>query len=155
MAENFISASHKYTNPTYQLTDEAIAAFRNPERSVACIVNLGTGHPGPSTMSSMNLAEMTSLAGDAERVAEEFRRRCGSQQEIFYRLSMVHCASNLDSSRPHHLSEVVTHCKSYLATFAVKDILTRVVNSLHRPNITVTLQRLGKLSIFLLPLEDS
>lgn len=98
-------------------------------------------------MSSMNLAEMDGLVSDAERVAEEFRRHCG--KDVFYRLSMDHGASDLDSSKPDHLSEVVTHCSNYLARAVVTDVLLSVVTSLERPSTAVALQRLSKRPVVL------
>lgn len=144
-SEDFISASQKYSNPTHELVHEAIAAFRKSlEQSVASVVSLGIGHPGPPTMSSMTLEELTAVAGDAERVAEEFKRRCGSHEDIFYRLSMAQGAADIFQTKQSHISTFVTHCKAYLGGTSAQAILERLVNSLQQPNTTITLQRLGE-----------
>ncbi|KAH8813815.1 acyl transferase/acyl hydrolase/lysophospholipase, partial [Flagelloscypha sp. PMI_526] len=111
LQETFVGGEVRWSNPTDELTKEATNIFK--DRRIACIVSIGSGHPGHLSMSHGLLDLFPRIALDCERVADDMERRFGNTPEVFWRLSveqgLQHLANDLSN-----LDALVFHTHSYL-----------------------------------------
>ncbi|KAH8836103.1 acyl transferase/acyl hydrolase/lysophospholipase, partial [Flagelloscypha sp. PMI_526] len=111
LVETFVGGELGWNNPTDELTQEAAHVFKN--RHVACIINIGSGHPGHLSL-SQGLSELfSSMASDCERIAEDMERRFENTSGAFWRLNveqgLQHLAVDLSN-----IDALISHTHSYL-----------------------------------------
>ncbi|CAE6429115.1 unnamed protein product [Rhizoctonia solani] len=114
-------------NPTPRLLEEAKQVY--PDRGVASITSIGTGHPrtiqiaaGGNRTSwrlgdSMTVKVMQAaheMAEGSEQVAEEMVRRFTEVGSVYYRLNVQQGAQGVDASEWERLDEIAAHTRAYL-----------------------------------------
>ncbi|KAH8824307.1 hypothetical protein DL96DRAFT_1818071 [Flagelloscypha sp. PMI_526] len=109
--EPFIAGELRWNNPMDILTREIKEVFN--DRHVACVVSIGSGHPGHLSLSEGLADFFPRIAQDCERLADDMDRRFEYIPDVYRRLSVEQGLQNLavDLSNFH---EVVSHTHSYL-----------------------------------------
>ncbi|KAH8823424.1 hypothetical protein DL96DRAFT_273310 [Flagelloscypha sp. PMI_526] len=109
--ERFVGGDLSWNNSIDELTKEAVNIFKG--RRVACIISIGSGHPGHMSLSQGPTELFSRIALDCERVADEIERRFSCIPDVFWRLSveqgLQHLAVDLSN-----LEAVVSRTHSYL-----------------------------------------
>ncbi|KAH8804089.1 hypothetical protein DL96DRAFT_740108 [Flagelloscypha sp. PMI_526] len=86
--ENFLSALDGYANPTHILIKELRNGFKKGTQ-VACLVNVGAGHPGVQLLTTPEEAkEMAGLLRSCRLVAEDVASQCHNLGCFFFRFSV-------------------------------------------------------------------
>ncbi|KAH8813776.1 hypothetical protein DL96DRAFT_504106 [Flagelloscypha sp. PMI_526] len=116
IGEVFVSGELGWNNPTDELTEEATLMFTG--RSLACIINIGSGHSGHLSLSNGLSDLFTRIALDCERTVEKMERRFGKVHGVYRRLNVEQGMQNLDVDLTN-LHEVVSHANSYLQGYRV------------------------------------
>ncbi|KAH8797786.1 hypothetical protein DL96DRAFT_897628 [Flagelloscypha sp. PMI_526] len=131
LSETFIGGELRWNNPTDELTREAAREFKS--RHVACIVNIGSGHPGHLSLAE-GLAELyPRIARDCERLANDMEHRFGSTHDVFWRLSVEQGMQNLAEDLSN-LDALVSHTHSYLQNARTqRNVDTLLVDLVRRP----------------------
>ena len=111
----YTGADRTLSNATQELISEAHAAF-GAEEKVACLLNLGSGHPGVfSSPEGTEISEwnrfLEALTTDGERKAQSLESQMGPLG-IYHRLSV---ASGLEKSTVLEPGDILTHTLAYLA----------------------------------------
>ncbi|KAH8831242.1 hypothetical protein DL96DRAFT_1812139 [Flagelloscypha sp. PMI_526] len=110
LGETFVAGTVRWNNPTDELTKEAARVFK--DHRVACIISIGSGHPGHTSL-ARGLSELFSrIALDCERVADDMDHRFGNTK-AFWRLSVEQGLQNLEGDM-NHIDALVCHTHSYL-----------------------------------------
>ncbi|CAE6475491.1 unnamed protein product [Rhizoctonia solani] len=131
------------TNPTPRLLEEARREY--PDRGVASIISIGTGHPkaiqfaagrtgsvwaiGGSMMTKVMQAARE-MAEGSERVAEEMARRFADVGSGYYRLNVQQGTQGMEASEWERLSEIAAHTRSYLGQAETKSKLDELVETI-------------------------
>ncbi|KAH8829745.1 hypothetical protein DL96DRAFT_1706595 [Flagelloscypha sp. PMI_526] len=121
--ERFLSALKGYANPTHVLVKELCNAFAKGTQ-VACLVNIGAGHPGVQPLAiQKNVEYVTSLLHSCQLVADDVATQCHDLGPFYFRLSVssgleldAHCLGS-------NASQVIGLTMAYLST---DDISTRL-----------------------------
>lgn len=129
----YIGADWTHSNPTQEIIAEAHEAF-GAEAKVACILNLGCGHPGIFiSPNHSNLDEwnqfLERLALDAERKAQTLDAQMG-RLGIYSRFSVSNGLERITSAATIGLGEIMTHTKVYLDDTQVTRKMDSCVESL-------------------------
>ncbi|KAH8795188.1 hypothetical protein DL96DRAFT_1723450 [Flagelloscypha sp. PMI_526] len=111
IGEIFVSGELGWNNPTNELTEEAAQAFIG--RHIACIISIGSGHPGHLSLSHGLPSLFSRISLDCERGVENMERRFGKVPDVYRRLNVDQGMQNLDVDLSN-LHEVVSHAQSYL-----------------------------------------
>ncbi|KAJ6614232.1 acyl transferase/acyl hydrolase/lysophospholipase, partial [Mycena sp. CBHHK59/15] len=131
--EAFISGGLGCNNPTAQVLKEAERMF--PNRHIACIVSVGTGHqitigiPNPSVHQHF-LQAMAAITTDCERTNEELAGRFQRIPNVYFRLSVEQGMQNINLDEWDRLGEVISHTKQYMRLKNVDCQLSKVVKVL-------------------------
>ncbi|KDN39338.1 hypothetical protein RSAG8_08855, partial [Rhizoctonia solani AG-8 WAC10335] len=124
ISQPYVGGGIGYSNPTAYLLREAAVAF--PDRSVASITSIGTGHtdtirlPVPRTysygrithQSVLNLAHMIAL--DNQRVAQEIANYFSDTSGLYYRLDVRQGMQGIESTDSGKLNEIASHTYAYM-----------------------------------------
>ncbi|KAH8824127.1 hypothetical protein DL96DRAFT_1502139 [Flagelloscypha sp. PMI_526] len=131
LSETFVGGELRWNNPTDELTKEAARIFEG--QHVACILSIGSGHPGHLSLAE-GLADLfPRIAVDCERLADDMERRFGNAPDVFWRLSVEHGLQNLAVDLSN-LDALVSHTYSYLQDARThRDIDTLLVDLVRRP----------------------
>ncbi|KAH8834489.1 hypothetical protein DL96DRAFT_1522180 [Flagelloscypha sp. PMI_526] len=111
LTETFVGGDLRWNNPTDELTREAAREFKG--QHVACIVSIGSGHPGHISLDEGLTNLFPRIALDCERLADDMERRFGNVTEVFWRLSVEQGLQNLAADLSN-LEMLVSHTYSYL-----------------------------------------
>ncbi|KAI9814498.1 MAG: hypothetical protein M1826_002245, partial [Phylliscum demangeonii] len=97
--EEFIDAGIKCNNPAIRLLTEAQAVFGG-NRTLNCLVSIGTGHPGVIGLSTPNIFQnilptdvvevLKQIATDCEGTAHELSERFGNAASSYFRFNVTH-----------------------------------------------------------------
>ncbi|KAH8824125.1 hypothetical protein DL96DRAFT_247864 [Flagelloscypha sp. PMI_526] len=131
LSETFVGGELRWNNPTDELTKEAARVFEG--RHVACIVSIGSGHPGHLSLAE-GLADLfPRIALDCERLSDDMERRFGNAPNVFWRLSVEQGLQNLAADLSN-LDALVSHTYSYLLDARThRDIDALLVDLVRRP----------------------
>ncbi|KAH8834490.1 hypothetical protein DL96DRAFT_1810747 [Flagelloscypha sp. PMI_526] len=131
LSETFVGGELRWNNPTDELTREAAREFQG--RHVACIISIGSGHPGHLSLAK-GLAELfPRIALDCERLNDDMERRFGNAPDVFWRLSVEQGMQNLAVDLSN-LEAMVSHTYSYLqGARAHQDIDSLLSDLVRRP----------------------
>ncbi|KAH8834493.1 hypothetical protein DL96DRAFT_495528 [Flagelloscypha sp. PMI_526] len=144
LSETFVGGELRWNNPTDELTREAAREFHS--RHVACIVSIGSGHPGHLSLAE-GLAELfPRIARDCERLNDDMERRFGNAPGVFWRLNVEQGLQNLTSDLSN-LDALVSHTYSYLQGSQIqRDIDSLLVDLVRRPGHTLAKMISGEVS---------
>ncbi|KAH8797806.1 hypothetical protein DL96DRAFT_898061 [Flagelloscypha sp. PMI_526] len=144
LSETFVGGELRWNNPTDELTREAAGEFKG--QYVACIVSIGSGHPGHLSFAE-GLAELfPRIALDCERLNDDMERRFGNAPGVFWRLSVGQGLQNLASDLSN-LGALVSHTYSYLQNSRThRDIDSLLVDLVSRPGRTLAKMISGEVS---------
>ncbi|KAH8831071.1 hypothetical protein DL96DRAFT_1811998 [Flagelloscypha sp. PMI_526] len=131
LSETFVGGELRWNNPTDELTKEAARVFEG--RHVACIVSIGSGHPGHLSLAE-GLADLfPRIALDCERLSDDMERRFGNAPNVFWRLSVEQGLQSLAADLSN-LDALVSHTYSYLQDARThRDIDSLLVDLVRRP----------------------
>ncbi|KAH8834507.1 hypothetical protein DL96DRAFT_495939 [Flagelloscypha sp. PMI_526] len=131
LSETFVGGELRWNNPTDELTSEAAREFKG--QYVACIVSIGSGHPGHLSLAE-GLAELfPRITLDCERLNDYMERRFGSSPGVFWRLNVEQGLQNLASDLSN-LEALVSHTYSYLqGSRTYRDIDSLLADLVRRP----------------------
>ncbi|KAH8797799.1 acyl transferase/acyl hydrolase/lysophospholipase, partial [Flagelloscypha sp. PMI_526] len=135
LSKMFVGGELRWNNPTDELTREAAREFKG--QHVACIVSIGSGHPGHLSLAE-GLAELfPRIAFDCERLNDDMERRFGNVPGVFWRLSVEQGLQNLASDLSN-LDTLVSHTYLYLQGSQIqRDIDSLLVDLVRRPGRTL------------------
>ncbi|KAH8831072.1 hypothetical protein DL96DRAFT_807472 [Flagelloscypha sp. PMI_526] len=144
LSETFVGGELRWNNPTDELTKEAARVFVG--QYVACIISIGSGHPGHLSLSE-GLADLfPRIALDCEKLADDMEQRFGNAPDVFWRLSVEHGLQSLAADLSN-LDALVTHTYSYLQGARTnRDIDTLLVDLVRRPRRILANMISGKVS---------
>ncbi|KAH8834492.1 hypothetical protein DL96DRAFT_495498 [Flagelloscypha sp. PMI_526] len=144
LTETFVGGELRWNNPTDELAKEAASEFKG--QHVACIVSIGSGHPGHLSLAE-GLADLfPRIALDCERLNDDMERRFGNVPGVFWRLSVEQGLQNLASDLSN-LDVLVSHTYSYLqGSQTQRDIDCLLVDLVRRPGRTLAKMISGEVS---------
>ncbi|KAH8834504.1 acyl transferase/acyl hydrolase/lysophospholipase [Flagelloscypha sp. PMI_526] len=144
LSETFVGGELRWNNPTDELTREAAREFNG--RHVACIISIGSGHPGHLSLAE-GLAELfPRIALDCERLNDDLERRFGNVPDVFWRLNVEQGLQNLASDLSN-LDALVSHTYSYLqGSRTQRDIDSLLLDLVRRPGRTLAKMISGEVS---------
>ncbi|KAG8713279.1 hypothetical protein FRC11_012735 [Ceratobasidium sp. 423] len=154
IAQYYIGGGIGYSNPTAHLLKEAAIAF--PDRFVASITSIGTGHtdtirfpvPGPSTherITPKTILELThTIAMDNQRVAQEMASYFSGTFGLYYRFDVEQGMQVLEPTELGKQSEITSHTYAYVSSPEVDRRLNSLVKAIReRPKELKTTQITG------------
>jgi hypothetical protein len=129
----YISGDLKYSNPTLMLVSEAYDAF-GEEARLACLLNIGTGHPGflspPSNSDSDSWNQfLEKVVKDSERKAEEIDSQIGGLG-LYHRFSVSRGLEGERQTDTATIRDTIEYTMVYLAEVVVSRKLEISVDSL-------------------------
>ncbi|KAH8833095.1 hypothetical protein DL96DRAFT_1584661 [Flagelloscypha sp. PMI_526] len=145
LPQSFASACHRgFSNPTAIGLKELNNAFRNSNKRVATVVNIGIGHPGPLTLSHAGPSshELLRICIDSERVSEEIERLSTGLAGFFFRFSVAQGLQAF-AGCDHPTQEVHGHAMQYYLSESTSQKLDRAVAALTRRTAVVSCERLS------------
>ena len=143
----YISGDLKFSNPTLNIVSEAYGAF-GEEARVACLLNLGTGHPGflspPSNSDFDNWNRfLDKVVKDSEQKAEEIGSLMGNLG-LYHRFSVTRGLEGERQTKTTIVENVVECTTVYLDGVAVSQKLEICIDSLKVRDGVASLDQLSK-----------
>jgi hypothetical protein len=147
ISEEFCDGGLKWNNPVKVVIEEGLKVF-GPERRVACVVSIGTGHQSATGLADPDWYQallpknvinlLKDLATNCEDKAIECEKQYGNLPGLYYRFNVEHGLEKVSLADWKMLSTVKAHTKSYLAKPSVEGKLNQLVEVLRtrRANIT-------------------
>jgi len=139
LQEEFVDAGLGCNNPVRYLIEEAGKEF-GPERTVSCIVSIGTGMrkaagfeaPGllQRVLPSELIKVLASMATDTETEALEMKARFQNCPGLYHRLNVERGLEKVSLGEWEMLGEVKAHTMAYLNDDAVSRGIDVIVNAL-------------------------
>jgi hypothetical protein len=114
VGERFVGGEVRWNNPTHELTVEVASAFA--DRDIACIVSVGSGHPGVLSLSENDNMVFRRITEDCEQVANDLHRRFGKIPDLYWRLSVEQGMQDINPVDIQELTKIVASTRSYLQT---------------------------------------
>ncbi|KAG6872178.1 hypothetical protein C0995_012312, partial [Termitomyces sp. Mi166 len=142
--EEFVGSHLGYNNPTSLVLEEAELLF-GATQYVACIVNIGAGHPGhvswkPTKSFTQRLVKVLfDISTNSEVPVEDFLKRCQNLPGTFYRLNVDQGLQKMALDDWNKLGEIKTHSVNYLQKLETTQKINSLVNTLHNMPQKVTL----------------
>ncbi|KAH8797792.1 hypothetical protein DL96DRAFT_1565267 [Flagelloscypha sp. PMI_526] len=131
LSETFVGGELRWNNPTDELAREAAREFQG--RHVACIISIGSGHPGHLSLAKGPEDLFPRIALDCERLADDMERRFRNAPDVLWRLSVEQGLQNLamNLSDPEAM---VSHTSPYIqGARAHRDIDSLLSDLVRRP----------------------
>ncbi|KAF8756665.1 Mitochondrial translation optimization protein [Rhizoctonia solani] len=141
-----------------------------PDRAVASIISVGTGHPKAIQVTTGNLGSSWAngrsaivkamqaaheMAEGSERVAEEMARRFAVIEHGYYRLNVQQGTQGVEFDDWERLDEVAEHTRVYLDRAEIRLKLDRLVNAaLERIPVMQVARIVGKTQVALRCIEE-
>lgn len=140
-------------NPTRYLLEEAKKEF-GPERTVSCIVSIGTGQPKVTGIKTPGLFQrvfpselikaLAGLATDTETEADAMKSRFQNYSGLYHRLNVERGLEEISLEEWEKLGDVRTHTMAYLNNSVVSLGIDVIVDALLRKTSqTFLLKQLG------------
>jgi hypothetical protein len=144
----YISGDLKFSNPTLTIVSEAYEAF-SEEARVACLTNIGTGHPGfisPPTTSDLDSWNqfLDKVVKDSEQKAEEIESQMGNLG-LYHRFTVTRGLEGEGRTAMTTIGDAVECTSVYLGGVAVSRKLDICVDSLKSRDGIASLGQLSKL----------
>jgi predicted acylesterase/phospholipase RssA len=151
ISEEFTDGGLKWNNPVKVVIEEGARVF-GPDRRVACVVSIGTGHQGTiglgdadwyQALLPKNAIELLKkLATDCEEKVAECEKQYGHLPGLYYRFNVEHGLEHVSLADWKMLPTVKTHTKVYLEKPSVECRLDQVVDVLRTRPAGVTAAQL-------------
>jgi predicted acylesterase/phospholipase RssA len=139
LQEEFIDAGIGCNNPVRYLVEEAGKEF-GPERTVSCIVSIGTGKPMVAGFKSPGLFQrvlpldlikvLASMATDSETEASTMKARFQNCSGLYHRLNVERGLEEVSLEEWEKLGEVKSHTMAYLSDSTVSQGIDVIVDAL-------------------------
>jgi predicted acylesterase/phospholipase RssA len=151
ISEEFTDGGLMWNNPVKVVIEEGARVF-GPDRRVACVLSIGTGHQGSIGLGDANWYQpllpknaidlLKKLATDCEQKAAECEKQYSHLQKLYYRFNVDHGLENMSMADWKMLSTVKAHTKSYLQKPSVGGRLDEVIDVLRTRRADVTAAQL-------------
>ncbi|KAG6899013.1 hypothetical protein C0995_007390 [Termitomyces sp. Mi166 len=134
LSETFVGAGLGHSNPTSLVLEEAVMVF-GLSQTVACLVNIGAGHPGHVSWNSSKFFRqklvdlLNQIATNCETLIEN--QCCTRMPGVFYRLNVDQGLQKMGLDDWNRQGKIQTHSLAYLQKFKVAQELNSLVNTLH------------------------
>ena len=138
LKEKFVDGGLRCNNPVRYVLQEAQSTF--PNRTVSCIVSLGTGTANVICMETPgafqklfhpnSLNVLRCIAEDCENTSEETARQ-PSMRDSYFRLAVCQGLQSILLTDCEKLGEVATHTEQYLRKHDVSQKVSRLVELLN------------------------
>jgi hypothetical protein len=143
----YISSDLKFSNPTLTVISEAYEAF-GEEARVACLMNIGTGHPGfislPSNSDVYSWSQfLDKVVKDSEQKAEEIESMMGNLG-LYHRFSVTRGLEGETQTNTSTTGDAIEFTTMYLAGVSVSRKLEICVDSLRLRDGVASLGQLSK-----------
>ncbi|KAG9127329.1 hypothetical protein FRC07_014813 [Ceratobasidium sp. 392] len=135
IAEPFVDAAMGCGNPIEHVLAEVKRIY--PNRRIACIVSIGSGHPStiqipdPDSLQRVlptNVMEaMKKIAADNERMAQSMATRFGAVPDVYFRLNVDQGMQSIRLGDWDRLGEVQAHTRTYMGKAETESIVRRAV----------------------------
>ncbi|KAH8814675.1 hypothetical protein DL96DRAFT_420319 [Flagelloscypha sp. PMI_526] len=112
--ERFVGGEVRWNNPTHELTVEVANIFT--DRDIACIVSVGSGHPGVPSISEDDNNVFKRISEDCEQVANDLSRRFSKVPDLYWRLSVEQGMQGVNPVDIQELTKILASTRSYLQT---------------------------------------
>jgi predicted acylesterase/phospholipase RssA len=153
LQEEFIDGGIGCNNPVPYLIEEAGKEF-GPERTVSCIVSIGTGKPKVTAVKAPGLFQrviplelikvLADMATDTETEASAMKVRFQKCPGLYHRLNIERGLEEASLEEWERLGEVKSHTMAYLSDDAVSRGIDAIVLALvGKPSQTFPLGQLG------------
>lgn len=153
LQEEFIDAGLGCNNPVRYLIEEAGKEF-GPERTVSCVVSIGTGKPKVAGFAAPGLFQralpsdlirvLASIATDTEAEASAMKIRFQNCPGLYHRLNVERGLEEISLEEWEKLGEVKTHTSAYLANNTVSEEIDVIADALlGKPQHRYPLGQLG------------
>ncbi|KAH8814665.1 hypothetical protein DL96DRAFT_1684926 [Flagelloscypha sp. PMI_526] len=128
VGERFVGGEVRWNNPTHELTVEVANIFDG--RDIACIVSVGSGHPGVLSLSEDDNNVFKRITEDCEQVANDLFRRFSRVPDLYWRLSVEQGMQSIDSADIHKLTKILASTRSYLQASRLNNDVDAMINTL-------------------------
>lgn len=139
LQEEFIDAGMGCNNPTRYLVEEAQKEF-GTERTVSCIVSIGTGKPKVAGFKAPGLFQrvlplelikvLADMATDTETEASTMKDRFKNCSDLYHRLNVERGLEEISLEEWDKLGDVKQHTMAYLSNEAISQGIDTIVNAL-------------------------
>jgi hypothetical protein len=131
-------------NPCHEVIQEAVDRFK-PDRQIAVILSLGSGHPGlvsasPSSRSDEWLKIMRQMTADCEKVAQEMWEKIG-EDGAYFRFSVEQGLQNHHGPKVDLTSWVNTQTRGYLENGQMSHLWTSVSMGFASDKVSLLLKK--------------
>jgi hypothetical protein len=141
ISEEFVDGALKCNNPAEIIIREATHIFNN-DRSVGCILSIGTGQKGTIGMAKPDSFQkilplklidvLKDIATDCEATANRLKERFLNTPDIYFRFNVTHGVGSISLAEWEKMGEIQTHTISYLSDPLVSESIDAVVKILAR-----------------------
>ncbi|CAE6472413.1 unnamed protein product [Rhizoctonia solani] len=143
VSQSFVGGELGCSNPLAHVLSEIARIY--PDRQVASIVSIGTGHTRTIQIPSLSrwhrtqdMIVMKDMAVDAERVAEEMMLRFQGTSGVYFRFNVDQGMQNMKDGSWESLGEAMQHTRAYLQKGATNQMLEDIVCANTRGRDTVS-----------------
>ncbi|KAH8814629.1 hypothetical protein DL96DRAFT_1752984 [Flagelloscypha sp. PMI_526] len=128
IGERFAGGEVRWNNPTHELTVEVANIFAGHD--IACIVSVGSGHPGVLSLSEGDNKLFRRITEDCEQVANDLFRRLSRVPDLYWRLSVEQGMQDIDLADIQELTKILASTRSYLQTSRPNNDVDALINVL-------------------------
>ncbi|KAG9104905.1 hypothetical protein FRC07_009685 [Ceratobasidium sp. 392] len=166
IAEPFMDAAMGCGNPIEHVLAEVKRIY--PNRCIACIVSIGSGHPNtihipePSPFQRILptnvIVAMRDVATDNERMAQSMATRFRSASNVYFRLNVDQGMRNVRLGDWDRLTEVKAHTRAYMEKVETKQLIERAVTGVREKKGLIPVEQIGthwSNFLFLQPVEQA
>jgi hypothetical protein len=139
LQEEFIDAGMGCNNPTRYLIEEARKEF-GPERTVSCIISIGTGKPKVAGFKAPGLFQrvlplelikvLADMATDTETEASTMKARFQNCAGLYLRLNVERGLEEISLDEWDKLGDVKQHTMAYLSDDSISQGIDIIVDAL-------------------------
>ncbi|KAG5634733.1 hypothetical protein H0H81_000956 [Sphagnurus paluster] len=149
LKEQLLGASLGWGNPVELVLDEAESVF--PLHHVACIISLGSGHPGPIALQFSGLRRkvpalvdvLQKISTSCEDTAERMEKKFKHATEIYSRMSVEQGHQKISFKDWKRLPEIKTHTLQYLQLSNTIQKVKSIAEVLHKCPKTTSIKELN------------
>lgn len=157
-SQHYVGGGLGCSNPTSQMLKEAAMLY--PERTVASVTSIGTGHARTIQIPQLSRLERGlpirpmailralkvthGIATDNERVAEEMASRFLDAPGIYYRLNVDQGMQSIEPSEWEKQNEIASHTRAYMRKAETNRLVDALVDALHRRQGATKTKQIGR-----------
>ncbi|KAG8724762.1 hypothetical protein FRC09_014598 [Ceratobasidium sp. 395] len=150
ISEPFVDAAMGCGNPIEHVLAEA--KRMHPNRHVACIVSIGSGHPctiqipEPSPFQRVFpthvINAMKSIATDNERMAQTMATRFAGAASVYFRLNVDQGMQSVKLGDWDRLGVVKAHTRAYMGKTEVKALMARTAKAIREKKAAISIKQI-------------